>query len=121
MTINDITFFFTFKLSREELKNLELVPINEKNYDDDALHSITDCTEAYEDDFDIAYCECCTTKYVIATTCGKRNVYLFEYEYKMGKGFEVVNATNITEEFDDLKTYESMIGYLQRLQYNLSC
>ncbi len=70
--------------------------------------------ETFDDDIALVVCICGDTVYEICTTHNRHNLYLFESEASSDETdetvkYETVNATNISQEVDEIKTYADLV------------
>lgn len=111
--LDDIIFCsINLFVSEDELQALKLNREDDDLLDDDELHKICDSVEMFDNDKTLVVCICGDAMYEIATTHNRHNLYLFESKAISDEEYETVNVTNVSSDFDDIKTYSDLIGYI---------
>lgn len=101
-------------ITEEDLRKLTLVREDDIFYDEDTIQSVCDSVEMTDDDITLAICLCGDTMYEISTTCDRHNLYLFKNEMVSDTDYQTVDATNISCELDEIRTYHDLLRYIVR-------
>lgn len=107
----------SFFVSMEELKNLCLLREGDELLDDDELQEICDSVEMFDNDISLAVATYGGSHYEICTTHGRHNLYLIEGEFDEEDCNTTIGVCNISDEIDELRTYEALLNRLQYLNY----